>query len=101
MFTRFSYYFFRAIWHVWAVMLALITLVVVNAAAIALLEKMAFGDALYFAFITGLTIGYGDIVVHTPLGRLVALLIGLVGIVFTGLVVAVAVYALRESMKES
>jgi hypothetical protein len=38
---------------------------------------------------------------HTPVGRLIALLIGLVGILFTGLIVAVLVHAVRESIKES
>ena len=101
MFTSFTYHFFRAFWHVRTVILALIALVVVGATAIAHVEKMAFADALYFAFVTGLTIGYGDIVMHTPVGRLVALLIGLVGILFSGLMVAVLVYAVRESIEKS
>ena len=101
MFTRFSYHFFRAIWHVRAVILALIALVVVGAAAVTLVEKMPFADTLYFAFVTGLTIGYGDIVVKTPFGRLVAILIGFVGILMTGLIVAVLVYAVRESIPGS
>jgi uncharacterized membrane protein len=62
---------------------------------------MPFGDTLYFAFVTGLTIGYGDIVVKTPIARLVAILIGFNGILFTGLMVAVLVYAVRESIEES
>ena len=101
MLASFTNLFFRAIWHVRAIILALIALVVVGAAAIAHVEKMAFGDALYFAFVTGLTIGYGDIVMHTPLGRVIALLIALGGILFSGLIVAVLVYAVRESIKES
>jgi len=101
MFIRFNKVFWSAIWHVRAIMLALIALVVVNAVPIALIEKMPFGDALYFAFVTGLTIGYGDIVMHTPVGRLIALLIALVGILFSGLIVAVAVHAVRESIEKS
>ena len=101
MFIRFTKVFWSTIWHVRGVVLALIALVVVDAAAIALIEKMAFTDALYFAFVTGLTIGYGDIVMHTPVGRLIALLIGLVGILFSGLMVAVLVYAVRESIENS
>ena len=100
-FSSFTYHFFRAVWHVRTIILALIALVVVGAAAVTLFEKMPFTDTLYFAFVTGLTIGYGDIVVKTPVGRLVAILIGLVGILFTGLMVAVLVYAVRESFKES
>ena len=101
MFTSFTNHFFRAVWHVRTIILALIALVVAGAAVLAYLEKIAFSEALYFAFVTGLTIGYGDIVMQTPVGRLVAILIGLVGILFTGLMVAVAVHAVRESMTES
>jgi uncharacterized membrane protein len=99
--SSFTYHFFHAIWHVRGVILVLIALIVAGAAALTLVEKMPFADTLYFAFVTGLTIGYGDIVMQTPVGRLVAILIGLVGILFTGLMVAVAVHAVRESMTES
>ena len=100
-FKGFAYHFFLVIWHVRTVILSLIALVVAGGAAVALLEKMPFGDALYFAFVTGLTIGYGDIVMQTPVGRLVALLIGFIGILFTGLIIAVAVRAVRQSIQES
>jgi len=76
-------------------------LMVIGATIIAFLEKMPFGDALYFSFVTGLTIGYGEIVVKTFLGRVVAILIGLIGIIFTGMVVAIAVRALQKTFEES
>ena len=101
MFTSFTSLFFRTVWHVKSVFLALIALIMAGAVAISVIEKIPFSDALYFAFVTGLTIGYGDIVVKTPFGRLVAILIGIIGILFTGLMVAVLVYAVRESMAES
>ena len=101
MFIRFNKVFWTTIWHVRAIILALLAFVVVDAAAVTLVEKMPFADTLYFAFVTGLTIGYGDIVMHTPVGRLIALLIGLVGILFSGLMVAVLVYAVRESIEKS
>jgi voltage-gated potassium channel len=99
--SSFTYHFFHAIWHVRAVILVLIALIMAGAAAVTFVEKMPFADTLYFAFVTGLTIGYGDIVMQTPVGRLVALLIGLIGILFTGLLVAVLVHAVRESFEES
>jgi general secretion pathway protein M len=72
----------------------LVALRVASAGAVTLVEKMPFGNSLYFAFVTGLTIGYGDIVVKTSFGRLVALLIGFDGILFTGLMVAALVVSL-------
>ena len=101
MFTSFSRHFFRAIQFVKVAILTLVALMVAGAGAVTLVEKMPFGETLYFAFVTGLAIGYGDIVVKTPFGRLVALLIGFVGILFTGLMVAVLVFAVRESLEES
>ena len=99
--SSFAYHFFHAIWHVRTIILILIALIVAGAAAVTLVEKMPFADTLYFAFVTGLTIGYGDIVMQTPVGRSVALLIGFIGILFTGLLVAVMVHAVRESFEES
>ena len=84
MLRNFGQHFFRAIWHIKTIILAMLTLVVAGAVAISIVEKMPSGDTLYFSFVTGLTIGYGDIVVETFLGRLIALLIGLIGILFTG-----------------
>ena len=96
--NRFIYHFFHALWKIQGIIYGLIAWLVVNAAAIAYFEKMYFADALYFSFVTGLTIGYGDIVPVTLAGRVVAILTGLLGILITGLIVAVAVYALRQTM---
>lgn len=90
--------FFHALWKLQGIVYGLFAWLVVDAAAIAYFEKMRFADALYFTLVTGLTIGYGDIVPVTLAGRVVAIMTGLVGILITGLIVAVAVYALRETM---
>jgi voltage-gated potassium channel len=100
MFLRFSYHFLIIIGHFHAVVLSLITLIVGIAAGITYIEKMPFGETLYFSFITGLTIGYGDIVVKTPFGRILAVLLGLIGIIFSGMMVAAAIRAVTESMDD-
>ena len=101
MFKRFTSHFFHIAWRFRSVIFGLVALIVIGAMVIAFVEKMPFGDALYFSFVTGLTIGYGEIVAKTVLGRVVALVIGLIGIVFTGMVVAVAVRAVQKSFEES
>lgn len=54
-------------------------------------------EALYFTFVTGLTIGYGDFTPHHVTTRLLTVVIGFAGIVLTGLVAAVAVQALKAA----
>ena len=97
---RFSYHFLISISHLHAVFLSLIALIVGIAALITYIENMRFGEALYLSFITGLTIGYGDIVVKTPAGRLFAVSLGLIGIIFTGIMVAAAIRAVEKSLKD-
>jgi hypothetical protein len=43
------------------------------------------------------TIGYGDVTPKSIFGRLLALIIGLAGIVLTGLIAAISVQALRAA----
>lgn len=59
------------------------------------IEGWSVGDSLYFTFVTGLTIEYGELTPKHPVPRVLAMFIGLAGIVLTGLVAAVSVQALR------
>jgi len=97
MFGRFNFHFWQTAWHLKSVFLGLILMIVAGAMLIAYIESMAFDDALYFALVTGLTIGYGDITPTTGVGRIVSILLGIIGMLFTGLVVAVAVRAVQEA----
>jgi Ion channel len=51
--------------------------------------------------VTGLTIGYGDLTPRHVVSRLLAVVIGLAGIMLTGLVAAVSVQALQVTARES
>jgi CHASE2 domain-containing sensor protein len=64
------------------------------------IEEWRAGDALYFTFVTGLTIGYGDLTPKHLLSRVLAVIIGFAGIVLTGLVAAVSVKALGTAADE-
>ena len=52
-------------------------------------------ESLYFAFVSGLTIGYGDFAPKTFVTRLLAILIGVCGVLLTALLAAIAVKALN------
>ncbi len=60
------------------------------------IEGWSVAESIYFAFVSGLTIGYGDLAPKTLLARMLAICIGFCGVVMTGVVAAIAVKALTS-----
>ena len=87
-------------WLVRHVILSLLLLVILGAVLLSLLENITIGNSIYLSFITAFTIGYGDLTPATTLGRILSILIGLIGIIFTGLIVAVSTRALASTIDE-
>jgi voltage-gated potassium channel len=56
-------------------------------------------DSFYWAFITATTVGYGDIRPASRVSKLVSILVALLGLMFTGIVIAVAVQAATIALK--
>jgi Ion channel len=79
---------------VWPVLSALLGTIVALGVVIGLIEGWSVQESIYFAFVSGLTIGYGDLAPKTLLTRVLAILIGMCGVLLTALVAAVAVKAL-------
>ena len=50
---------------------------------------MLFNDSIFFSFITAFTIGYGDIIPLTGVGRFISLLNGLLGLILRGLIAGI------------
>ena len=99
-FIDFVSYFFRYAASVREVLVGLLSLLALGGVLISFVEGLPLGKAIYFAFITGLSIGYGDISPTTRLGCVVSVCIGLVGMIFIGLTVAVANRALADFVRE-
>ena len=66
----------RAIHLTWPVLSIILAVQVALGLLIGFVEGWSVGDALYFTFITGLTIGYGDMVPRQALARALAIGIG-------------------------
>ena len=98
-FMAFVQHFIKYILYVRVVLLGLLVLLAAGGLLISYLEELPVMDGLYFAFITGLTIGYGDLVPHSNIGRLTAVAIGMIGMIFTGVTVAAATRALADASK--
>ena len=99
-FITFASHFIRYAFYLRGVLVGLLILVFLGGFTISRVENLGLGEGIYFAFITGLSIGYGDISPTTAGGRVVSVLIGLIGMIFVGLTVAVATRALADSIRE-
>ncbi len=97
-FFTFIEHFFHIFWAVRGVNVLFLCLIVLGALVISIAEGIDFGNSLYFAVVTALTIGYGDITAKTTLGRVTSLAIGFVGVIFVGLMVGVASRAVAHSV---
>ena len=63
------------------------------------IEKWEKFTALYWSFITALTIGYGDIRPDKKSTRILSVIIGMLGIMFTGIIVAITIAATTKALK--
>jgi hypothetical protein len=86
---------------VWPILSVLIVLIIALGLVVGLLEGWSIHESIYFAFVSGLTIGYGDLAPKSLLTRALAILIGVCGVVMTALVAAVAVKALSAATDDS
>ena len=91
-------YVFRIIKFIWPIFSSLLILIMMLGLVIGMREGWTIGDSLYFSFITGFTIGYGDITPHYPLTKVLAVVLAAVGFLFTGILVAIAVEAMRYTI---
>ncbi len=102
--------FARALWHLRAVIIALNFMFLLLALAMYYLggpvdtatrTPSPLGETLYFCAVTALTIGYGDVVPTTSIGRIVAVLLGVAGVAAMGVVTAVAVHAVQTAARRA
>ena len=75
----------------------LLMLIVALGVTAGFVEGWSVHESIYFSFVSGLTIGYGDLAPKTLVGRVLAIAIGVCGILMTALVAAIAVRALTDA----
>ncbi len=85
---------------VWPILSVLLALMIALGLVVGLREGWSIHEAIYFAFVSGLTIGYGDLAPKTLLTRVLAVVIGVCGVLLTALVAAIAVKALTGAAED-
>jgi Ion channel len=86
---------------VWPILSGLLAVIVGLGLLIGLIEGWSVQESIYFAFVSGLTIGYGDFAPRSFVPRALAIVIGICGVLVTALVAAVAVRALSALSEEA
>lgn len=99
-FWRFLRHCAEVIHFIRGVLVMLLLLLVICTLIFVFAEGLSLGAAAYLTLITALTIGYGDVTPVTGVGQAASVVAGLVGVVFVGIVVAVANRALAQGVEE-
>ena len=101
---HFLHVFFMDIFYAAPLLIFFILLISFIGYLIGKIEGWSIWDSLYHAFINATTVGYGDFRPSRKTSRILAIVLAFVGIVFAGMVVAMAIhsadYAYGEVYKE-
>ena len=94
---EFTLYFLRVFFidllYASPILICLILLIGLIGYRIGRIEGWSVSDALYHAFINATTVGYGDIRPTRKRSKMIAIALAFVGLIFTGMVVAIALHA--------
>ncbi len=98
----FSYFhhFFSHLAMAWPLLATIALLITVLGVSVGFLESWSRFDSIYWAFITATTVGYGDIRPLKRVSRILSVLIALIGLTFTGIIVALAIDAATRSFSD-
>ncbi len=76
---------------------SLLFLICIVGLIIGRIEGWSLSDSLYHAFINATTVGYGDFRPAQGRAKLLAIVLAFLGLVFTGMVVAIALHAANDA----
>jgi voltage-gated potassium channel len=88
------------VWSGLPLFLGLGLMIAALAIAVGRREGWSTGDSLYYGFITATTVGYGDMTPGTGRGKFYAIILAVIGLIFTGIMVALAVEAAGEAFDQ-
>ncbi|MGJ7514910.1 potassium channel family protein [Pseudomonas baetica] len=89
-------YYLRLTWPIFS---AMVIVIVTVGLIISYVEGWEPFDGIYFGFVTGLTIGYGELVPKQPLSRILAILLGFNGVLLTAIFAAISVRAIETAVR--
>ena len=97
---QYIYYFTEHLVLAWPILGFLALIIAFLGLVVGMLESWTHFDSVYWAFITATTVGYGDIRPIQGFSKILSILIALIGVTFTGILVALAINAATLSFDE-
>ncbi len=99
-FKTFFGIFLKVIYVVRKIITTLVAFIFSMGILLAFTEHLSLGNGIYLAFVSAFTVGYGDIVPHTSLGRTICVIfLPITGMLLTGIIVAAAINAIDLGLK--
>ena len=91
--------FFLGIYFIGPVLIIFIFIVFLLGQIVGRIESWNKFDAFYWSFITAFTVGYGDMRPIKKGSKIISMFIALIGIIFTGILVAITIVAITRSFE--
>ena len=85
--------FFSDLLHAGPLLISLLLLIGIIGFIIGWIEGWTLSDSIYHAFINATTVGYGDFRPVRTRAKFLAILLAFTGLIFTGMIVAIALHA--------
>ncbi len=99
-FKTFFGIFLKVIYVVRKIISTMVLFIVAMGFLLAFVEGLSIGNGVYLAFVSAFTVGYGDIVPRTLLGRTICVIVlPITGMLLTGIIVAAAITAIDRGLK--
>jgi len=93
--------FFLGIYFIGPVLIIFIFVIFALGQGVGRIESWSRFDTFYWSFITAFTVGYGDMKPTKKSSKIISIFIALIGIIFTGVIVAVTVVVLTQSFEQN
>jgi Ion channel len=97
---QYLYYFSEHLVLAWSILGLLALIIAFLGMVVGMLESWPRFDSVYWAFITATTVGYGDIRPIQGFSKILSILIALIGVTFTGILVALAINSATLSFRD-
>ena len=93
--------FFLGIYFIAPLLIIFMILISILGQIVGYKESWSRFDALYWSFITAFTVGYGDLRPLKKVSKIISIFIALIGIMFTGVIVAITVLTITKSFEHN